>query len=70
MATLRGYGRRGAQQAGLGGFPLIQVLAKTLGQGSAAQAAWPHTGGNLGGDSKSLKTVKAPQFHLKREKIY
>lgn len=49
-------------------FSPVQALTKTLGQGSAAQPAWPHTGGNLRGYNKSLKAVKASQFHLKREK--
>lgn len=49
----RGCGVKGAQQAGPGVTPLVQMVAKTLGRGSAAQAAWPHTGGNSGGDNKS-----------------
>lgn len=49
MKGLRGYGRKGASRQGQVAFPPVQVLAKTPGQGSAAQAAWPHTRGILGG---------------------
>lgn len=53
VKALREFGVEGAQQARLGVIPPVQTLAKIMGRGSAAQAAWPHIGGNLGNDNKS-----------------
>lgn len=61
-------GGRGASRQSQVAFPLVQVLAKTLGQGSAAQACLASHWGNSRGYSKNLQVVKVSQFHLKREK--